>query len=71
MVYRFLVNEQSCINCGICMDLCPVRCLDFSRPTGEGTIGPAAQRHSPIPGTSPQHSWMMLGPVQVAACIGC
>ncbi len=71
MVYRFLVNEQTCINCGICMDLCPVRCLDFSRPSGEGTLGTATERQSPIPGEAAQHSWMMLGPVQVAACIGC
>src|SRR5438552_17277901 len=34
MVYRFHVNEQTCINCGICMDLCPVPCLDLSRPCG-------------------------------------
>src|SRR5579859_896403 len=39
MAYRFLVDEAACINCGICMDLCPVRCLDMTRPTGEGEIG--------------------------------
>ena len=33
MAYRFHVNEVTCINCGICMDLCPVRCLDMTRPT--------------------------------------
>jgi NADPH-dependent glutamate synthase beta subunit-like oxidoreductase/NAD-dependent dihydropyrimidine dehydrogenase PreA subunit len=71
MVYRFHVNEQTCINCGICMDLCPVRCLDMSRPSGEGTIGQASERQSPIPGDSAQHAWMMLTPVQVAPCVGC
>ena len=34
MAYRFQVNAQSCINCGICMDLCPVRCLDMTAPRG-------------------------------------
>jgi formate hydrogenlyase subunit 6/NADH:ubiquinone oxidoreductase subunit I len=34
MAYRFQVNHTACINCGICMDLCPVRCLDMSRPAG-------------------------------------
>jgi len=50
MAYRFLVNQQTCINCGICMDLCPVRCLDMSRPSGEGEIGQDWARQSPIPG---------------------
>ena len=27
MAYRFQVDQSACINCGICMDLCPVRCL--------------------------------------------
>ena len=38
MAYRFQVNEQTCINCGICMDLCPVRCLDMTRPSTEGEL---------------------------------
>ncbi|MBA2284012.1 MAG: FAD-dependent oxidoreductase [Ktedonobacteraceae bacterium] len=71
MAYRFHVNKVTCINCGICMDLCPVRCLDMSRPAGEGEIGPADERLSPIPGVSGERSWMMLGPVQVAQCVGC
>lgn len=71
MAYRFQVNQQTCINCGICMDLCPVRCLDMTRPSGEGKIGSANERLSPIPGDSAMRSWMMLVPVQVAACIGC
>ena len=71
MAYRFRVNENTCINCGICMDLCPVRCLDMSRPSGEGEIGNAQERLSPIPGPWADRAWMMLGPVQVASCIGC
>jgi NADPH-dependent glutamate synthase beta subunit-like oxidoreductase/NAD-dependent dihydropyrimidine dehydrogenase PreA subunit len=71
MAYRFHVNGNTCINCGICMDLCPVRCLDMSRPSGEGTRGSEQERLSPIPGPWADRAWMMLGPVQVAACIGC
>lgn len=71
MTYKFEVNQQTCINCGICMDLCPVRCLDMTRPSGEGEIGLLQERFSPIPGDSAARSWMMLAPVQVAPCIGC
>ena len=74
MAYRFHVNEQTCINCGICMDLCPVRCLDMTRsvdgPSG-GELGRASELQSPIPLDFGQRGWMMLAPVQVAACIGC
>ncbi len=71
MPYRFQVNDQTCINCGICMDLCPVHCLDMTRPAGEGTLGSGPERASPIPGPSATRPWMMLFPVQVAACVGC
>lgn len=72
MAYRFVVNEQTCINCGICMDLCPVRCLDMSRPSGgTGEPGRASEQVSPIPVDFSERAWMMLAPVQVAACIGC
>jgi ferredoxin len=71
MAYQFRVNTVTCINCGICMDLCPVRCLDMTRPTGAGAPASADQRQSPIPGPNGERPWMMLTPVQVAACIGC
>ncbi len=71
MAYRFQVNEQTCINCGICMDLCPVRCLDMSRPSGEGTIGLGPESQTPVPGEAGMRSWMMMVPIQVAACVGC
>lgn len=71
MAYRFQVNQQSCINCGICMDLCPVRCLDMTRPSGEGELGIESERLSPIPIDWSERSWMMLAPVQIAPCIGC
>ncbi len=71
MAYRFQVTEQACINCGICMDMCPVRCLDMTRPSGEGERGGERERQSPIPGEWADRPWMMLIPVQVASCIGC
>ena len=54
MAYRFQVNETACINCGICMDLCPVRCLDMSRPAGKGRSAarPSAAALSPVTGRS-------------------
>jgi NADPH-dependent glutamate synthase beta subunit-like oxidoreductase/NAD-dependent dihydropyrimidine dehydrogenase PreA subunit len=71
MAYRFSVHRATCINCGICMDLCPVRCLDMTRPAGAGEPGSAEDLHSPIPGEWAQRPWMMLVPIQVAACVGC
>jgi NADPH-dependent glutamate synthase beta subunit-like oxidoreductase/Pyruvate/2-oxoacid:ferredoxin oxidoreductase delta subunit len=71
MAYRFRVNELTCINCGICMDLCVVRCLDMTRPSGEGTLAKPSERVSLVPGVWSTRPWMMLAPVQVAACVGC
>ncbi len=71
MAYRFEVNQQTCINCGICMDLCPVRCLDMTRPSGDGERAQANELLTPIPGDAAGQSYMMLSPVQVAQCVGC
>jgi NADPH-dependent glutamate synthase beta subunit-like oxidoreductase/NAD-dependent dihydropyrimidine dehydrogenase PreA subunit len=71
VAYSFTVDQEACINCGICMDLCPVRCLDMTRPAGDGELGTAEERMTPIPGDFGQQAWMMLAPVQVATCIGC
>ncbi len=71
MAYTFTVNRETCINCGICMDLCPVRCLDMTRPARPGELGSVVERTTPIPGDAGQQSWMMLAPVQVDTCIGC
>ncbi|MDE3228711.1 MAG: 4Fe-4S dicluster domain-containing protein, partial [Chloroflexota bacterium] len=71
MAFKFHVNDVTCINCGICMDLCPVRCLDMTRPTGDGELATLSERLSPIPGVNGAREWMMMAPVQVAACIGC
>jgi NADH-quinone oxidoreductase subunit F len=71
MAFKFHVNEETCINCGICMDLCPVRCLDMTRPAGDGELATSRELHTPIPGVYGAREWMMVAPTQVAACIGC
>jgi len=63
MGYRIDIDHGGCINCGICMDVCPVEALDMSRPerpgveTGHGFAQPLA--------------WTMEHPIQVGECIGC
>ena len=36
MGYRIDIDHAGCINCGICMDVCPVEALDMSRPAAPG-----------------------------------
>jgi NADPH-dependent glutamate synthase beta subunit-like oxidoreductase/Pyruvate/2-oxoacid:ferredoxin oxidoreductase delta subunit len=62
MGYRIDIDATGCINCGICMDVCPVQALDMSRPAGPGVE--AADTGLPLP-------WMMEHPVQVGECVGC
>ena len=62
MGYRIDIDHTGCINCGICMDTCPVEALDMSRPVGPGIETAGLGR--------PQ-AWMMEHPVQVGECIGC
>ena len=59
MGYRIDIDHSGCINCGICMDVCPVEALDMTRPDGIGVEG-----GRPIP-------WMMERPTQVGECVGC
>ena len=63
MGYQIEIQHDGCINCGICMDVCPVEALDMSRPTGPG-IETGQGRALPLP-------WTMEHPVQVGECIGC
>ena len=62
MGYRIDIDHKGCINCGICMDTCPVEALDMSRPVGPGVETAGLGR--------PQ-AWMMEHPIQVGECIGC
>ena len=62
MGYRIDIDHNECINCGICMDVCPVQALDMTRPDKAGIeAGPGGV---PLP-------WIMEHPVQVGECIGC
>jgi NADH-quinone oxidoreductase subunit F len=62
MGYRITIDRGNCINCGICMDVCPVAALDMTRPARGGVETGGLGR--PLP-------WMMEYPVQVAECVGC
>ena len=62
MGYRIDIDHKGCINCGICMDTCPVEALDMSRPVAPGIETAGLGRPQP---------WMMEHPVQVGECIGC
>ena len=62
MGYRIDIDHTGCINCGICMDTCPVEALDMSRPEGAGIE---------TGGLGAAQAWMMEHPVQVGECIGC
>lgn len=71
MAYKFNVSRDACINCGICMDLCPVRCLDMTRPAGKGELAIPSERIAPYPADVALQGHYMLAPVQVSDCIGC
>ncbi len=62
MGYRIDIDHDNCLNCAVCMDVCPVEALDMTRPAGPGIE--TAGRGTPLP-------WMMERPVQVGECIGC
>ncbi|MGA3056749.1 MAG: FAD-dependent oxidoreductase [Candidatus Limnocylindrales bacterium] len=63
MGYRIQIENGNCLNCGVCMDVCPVQALDMSRPQRPGVEG-AGIFGKPF-------DWMMEYPVQVGECIGC
>jgi NADPH-dependent glutamate synthase beta subunit-like oxidoreductase/Pyruvate/2-oxoacid:ferredoxin oxidoreductase delta subunit len=63
MGYRIQIENGGCLNCGVCMDVCPVQALDMSRPQRPGVEG-SGLFGSPF-------NWMMEYPVQVGECIGC
>src|SRR5437899_3645318 len=62
MGYQIAVDRAGCINCAVCMDLCPVGALDMTRPARAGIEASPTDR--PL-------AWMMEYPVQVGECIGC
>ncbi len=63
MGYRIQIETGNCINCGVCMDVCPVQALDMTRPQQPGVEGGGILGRP--------FDWMMEYPVQVGECIGC
>ena len=44
MGYRIQIDHGNCINCGVCMDVCPVEALDMTRPDRPGVeAGPGGK----------------------------
>ncbi len=65
-LYRFVVDETKCMNCGACMDLCPSTCIDFTRPSDTSFWGA-------VYGGVPVREWMMEKPylIDQERCTGC
>ncbi len=65
-LYRIVVDETRCMNCGACMDLCPSTCIEFTRPSNVTFYG------SLMGGSSPK-DWMMEKPylIEQERCTGC
>jgi Pyruvate/2-oxoacid:ferredoxin oxidoreductase delta subunit len=66
--FAVTVSDAACINCGICMDVCPIRTLDMARARDHG---PEATFHRSTPARGPVTDWMMTVPIQVDHCNGC
>jgi len=62
MPFQFICDQEQCLNCGACMDLCPPQVIDMTRPLS------GAEGHLDAPGSMP---WQMAFPVQVGKCTGC
>ena len=65
--FAVTVYDGACINCGICMDVCPIRTLDMTRDHGPG---PEATFLRATPGRGATHDWMMVAPVPADHCNG-
>jgi Pyruvate/2-oxoacid:ferredoxin oxidoreductase delta subunit len=66
--FAVTVDDGACINCGICMDVCPIHTLDMTRTPA---AGPEATFTRHEPWLEEAHDWMMAVPVQVDHCNGC
>ena len=65
--FRFTFDSSQCLNCGVCVDVCPVHCLDMTRPQGPGPESPDEVAN--VPGQN--QDWMTIFPIQIARCTGC
>jgi len=70
MSYVFSLDRTNCLNCGVCMDVCPVQALDMTR-TGLASIEAGAKTRGRGGRPAAGQLWMMEFPVQVDVCIGC
>jgi NADPH-dependent glutamate synthase beta subunit-like oxidoreductase/NAD-dependent dihydropyrimidine dehydrogenase PreA subunit len=70
VAYRFTFDRTGCLNCGVCMDVCPVQALDMSRTVSASIESGAEALGRPRSGTTGK-AWMMEFPVQVDECVGC
>jgi NADPH-dependent glutamate synthase beta subunit-like oxidoreductase/NAD-dependent dihydropyrimidine dehydrogenase PreA subunit len=64
MAYRFGFDSSNCLNCGVCMDVCPVQALDMTRTLSPSIESGVERQAAPKP-------WMMEFPIQTQECIGC
>lgn len=65
--FQFSFDSNQCLNCGVCVDVCPVHCLDMTRPQGPGPEPESEDTRAP----SPNQDWMTIFPIQIARCTGC
>jgi len=75
MPYKVKIDASGCISCGICMDLCPTRVFDMTRPQKIGVEGNTAKlmKKAEFFSEAKPKTWMM----EIAyvsnpeKCIGC
>lgn len=65
MTYKFEFKQSECLNCGVCMDVCPTQALDMTRTVG-ATIESGVEQAA-----AAAKRWMMEFPIQSGECIGC
>ena len=72
VLYKFIVDETKCMDCGACMDLCPSTCIEFTRAEDTGFYGNLYNLADGVPEGQPM-GWMMekpFLPIQ-ERCTGC
>lgn len=74
VLYKFIVEESKCMNCGACMDLCPAACVEFTRPEDVSFYG-SLFAGTPVDafGEDEAKPWMMEKPYLPVQerCTGC
>ena len=65
--FQFAFDAEQCLNCGVCVDVCPVHCLDMTRPQRHGPEADFERASTP----ASTQTWMTVFPVQTARCTGC